>query len=210
MAGSRPGWTSRYKYAPAKYRVGATVKINIQETTENDQFGNLEGLRLAPPQRDFENELLVLNSSSIIEDVVKNLNLTTTYFVKDKLFKQEIYNASPFVVALTEDHVQPIKVLFTIEILNETEFKINLDHRDIEIYNYSNYQIAYEIPNLELDEEYRFGELIENQHMSFKIILNSEFDLNTALDRKYLFSLSALYDQISTMQASVEIEQRRR
>ena len=53
-----------YKYAPAKYRVGATVKINIQETTDMDQFGNLEGLRLAPPPKDFENELLVLSSSS--------------------------------------------------------------------------------------------------------------------------------------------------
>ena len=69
-----------YKYAPAKYQVGATVKINIQESADMDQFGNLEGLRLAPPQKDFENELLVLSSSSIIENVVRNLNLTTTYY----------------------------------------------------------------------------------------------------------------------------------
>ena len=28
-----------YNYAPAKYSVGATVKINIQETADQDQFG---------------------------------------------------------------------------------------------------------------------------------------------------------------------------
>lgn len=195
-----------YKYAPAKYQVGATVKINIQETTDHDQFGNLEGLRLAPPQKDFENELLVLSSSSIIEDVVRNLNLTTTYYVKDKYFKQEIYRFSPYFVELTDDHVQPINALFTIEILNETEFRIIFDEKHIDIYSYTDHTIAYELPEFELDETFRFGELIENPHMSFKIILNSEFDINTALDRKYLFSLTALYDQIAIMQSKVKVE----
>jgi capsular exopolysaccharide synthesis family protein len=195
-----------YKYSPAKYRVGATVKINIQERAPQDQFGNLEGLRLAPPLKDFENELLVLRSSSIIEDVVKNLNLTTTYYVKDKYFKQEIYRFSPYFVELTEDHVQPIKTLFIIEILNETDFRIVMDKKHIEIYSYTDHSVVYELPEFELDETYRFGELIENPHMSFKIILNSEFDVNTALDRKYLFSLSALYDQIGTMQSTLEVE----
>ncbi|HCC70417.1 MAG TPA: hypothetical protein DEQ09_04610, partial [Bacteroidales bacterium] len=195
-----------YKYAPAKYRVGATVKINIQETTPADQFGNMEGLRLAPPPKDFENELLVLGSSSIIENVVKNLNLTTTYYVKDKYFKQEIYKTSPYFVELTVDHFQPIQTLFSIVILDETEFRITMDEKNIEIYNYTNNSVTYELPELELDETYRFGELIENRHMSFKIILNSEFDINTALDRKYLFSLSALYDQIGIMQSTLAIE----
>ena len=195
-----------YKYAPAKYSVGATVKINIQETADQDQFGNLEGLRLAPPPKDFENELIVLSSSSIIQNVVENLNLTTTYYVKDKYFKQEIYNSSPYFVELTVDHVQPIKSLFTIEILDETEFRIVFDDKNIEIYSYVNHNVSYELDDLELDETYRFGELIENDHLSFKIILNSEFDINTALDRKYLFSLTALYDQVATMQSTIEIE----
>ena len=195
-----------YKYAPAKYNVGATVKINIQETTDMDQFGNMEGLRLAPPPKDFENELLVLTSSSIIESVVSSLNLTTTYYVKDKYFKQEIYRSSPYYVELTVDHVQPIEVLFNIEILNETEFRIRLDERKIRIYSYGNLQVIYELPEFEIDETYRFGELIENDHMSFKIILNSEFDINTALDRRYLFSLSALYDQVGLMQSTLAVE----
>ena len=195
-----------YKYTPAKYRVGATVKINIHETTPADQFGNLEGLRLAPPPRDFENELLVLGSSSIIENVVRNLNLTKSYYVKDKYFKQEIYRFSPYFVELTVDHFQPIKTLFSIVILDETEFRIVMDNKDIEIYSYTNHSVVYELPEFELDETYRFGELIENPHMSFKIILNSEFDINTALDRKYLFSLSALYDQIGIMQSTLAIE----
>ena len=195
-----------YKYAPAKYRVGATVKINIQETTDMDQFGNLEGLRLAPPPKDFENELLVLGSSSIIENVVKNLNLTTIYYEKDKYFKQEIYRFSPYFVELTVDHLQPIKTLFTIEILSETEFRMIIDEKNIEIYSYTDHGVAYELPEFEFNETYRFGELIENPHMSFKIILNSEFDINTALNRKYLFSLSALYDQIGTMQSTLTIE----
>jgi len=195
-----------YSYAPAKYRVGATVKINIQETTDMDQFGNLEGLRLAPPPKDFENELLVLHSSSIIENVVHNLNLTTTYYVKDKYFKQEIYRFSPFFVELTVDHVQPIKTLYTIEILDETEFRLIFKDKKIDIYSYTSHGVAYELPKFEIDETYKFGELIENPHMSFKIILNSEFDINTAFDRKYLFSLSALYDQIGTMQSTLTIE----
>ncbi len=195
-----------YKYAPAKYSVGATVKINIQETTDMDQFGNLEGLRLAPPPKDFENELLVLGSSSIIENVVKNLNLTTIYYEKDKYFKKEVYRYSPYFVELTEDHLQPIKTLFTIEILSETEFRMLIDEKKIEIYSYTDHGVAYELPEFEFDETYRFGELIENPHMSFKIILNSEFDINTALNRAYLFSLSALYDQIGTMQSTLTIE----
>jgi capsular exopolysaccharide synthesis family protein len=107
---------------------------------------------------------------------------------------------------LTVDHVQPIKTLFTIEVQNETEFRISMDHKDIEIYSYTNHSVAYELPEFELNETYRFGELIENPHMSFKIILNSEFDVNTAIDRKYLFSLSALYDQVGIMQSTLSIE----
>jgi tyrosine-protein kinase Etk/Wzc len=195
-----------YKYAPAKYRVGATVKINIQETTDMDQFGNLEGLRLAPPPKDFENELLVLSSSSIIEEVVRNLRLTTTYYEKEGYFKQEIYHTSPYYVELTEDHLQPIEVFFTVEVLNESEFRLNIKARRLRIYSYSTYKVAYELPEFELDETYRFGELIENPHMSFKLILNSEFDLNTALNRKYLFTFSALYDEVARMQSTLEIE----
>jgi capsular exopolysaccharide synthesis family protein len=81
-----------------------------------------------------------------------------------------------------------------------------MDDKKIEIYSYTDHNIAYELPEFELDETYRFGELIDNPHMSFKIILNSEFNITTALDHKYLFSLTALYDQIGTMQSTLEIE----
>jgi len=61
------------------------------------------------PNNDFQNELLLLQSSSLIASAVKKAGFGITYYQKHGLKTSELYNASPFKVFMDSAHVQPIQ-----------------------------------------------------------------------------------------------------
>jgi len=64
--------------------------------------------------QNFQNELWVLKSSPVVEQTIRNLDLTVSYFRKEGFQYLEVYNNKPFRVLLLQNHVQPVNLRFNL------------------------------------------------------------------------------------------------
>jgi hypothetical protein len=93
----------------------------------------------------------------MIKEVLKNLNLEVSYYSKGQsipnTFKftfTDIYKETPFIVIINEFHVQPVYTFFNIKILNDIEFIIESENKDVWLYNFEDDYSLAKIPSLYL------------------------------------------------------------
>jgi len=175
------------------YRVKSTIFINEDQNTPQTQMqpGNLlSGLPLFSTVRSFDNEIVIFKSLPIIESALKSLNYQVTYFERNYLGLKEIYGYSPFVVVFSQDHPQPVNLLFKVELQDNQSFRITAKGEDIPIYNYSNDKIINQVSKLKIDETRGFDDVIESEYYSFKIIANQNYGLEEGGKKKYFFSFN--------------------
>ena len=106
------------RYAVPVYRTAGSLLI-LEKNSSGIGVGDPNGYinsELFGNNQGFQNELYVLQSTPVIEQTVKNLDLIINYFQKDKFRYLDTYKASPFRILLLKDHVQPVNVRFTISI----------------------------------------------------------------------------------------------
>lgn len=173
------------KFAAKKYKISSSVLLKIDET--NNYGGNTDDIvevsSIINRHKNFQNELATFNSTPLIREVVEDMNLRTTYYMQeDKLPRQltfslkDMYKSSPFLVLPDEDHVQPIGILFYINIEDQDNFKIFARHNETSIINFRNNDLIYKSVPFYLYGTFKFGQQIENEHCSFKVLLNSNYD----------------------------------
>ena len=64
---------------------------------------------------------------------------------------------------------------FHIKILNDKEFMIECEKKDAWLYSYEDESYSRTNTCFSVKGKYKFGELIENDWCSFKVILNSNY-----------------------------------
>lgn len=90
-------------YSTAMYRINAEILVQDQDTrgtsssflntTAMSDFGDLLGI-----QSNVYNEMAILQSKDILNEVVRGMNLNIRYFMKNGLVSKELYLKTPFVV----------------------------------------------------------------------------------------------------------------
>lgn len=116
------------KFATYKYEVSSTILINDEDndggsTSEISVFQDL-GLFVGP-KTSLETEIGILKSKSLIERVVKDLNLNITYFIKNGLISEEIYKGSlPFKIHffLDDQYLNAVNTSFTLQPKQGSEY----------------------------------------------------------------------------------------
>ncbi len=96
------------RYTTPIYRVSSSIVINSgNDSSEFDM--QLESLGvLTPSTGNFENELLILRSRSLIKSVITELDLYITYTFEGRVRDVELYNTAPIKVWLSTDDVEAI------------------------------------------------------------------------------------------------------
>lgn len=86
----------------------------------NSSLMNMENIGLIANTSGFDNELLILQSSSINSRVVKALHLYTTYYVRNRLKKREVYNdETPIIVDMPMSQLEELKNPISLKIKQE-------------------------------------------------------------------------------------------
>jgi tyrosine-protein kinase Etk/Wzc len=76
-----------------QYRI--QTQILIKDTKQSTNKIILDELGVTPPNMVVENEILIMRSSTLVEKVVKDLGLQTSYYSKGRLSKRILYNTEP-------------------------------------------------------------------------------------------------------------------
>ncbi len=110
------------------YNITATVLVKDEKKGGNvmGAMTELEELGLFSTSQNIDNEIEVLRSKSLIKDVVTELNLYTTYFVKGRIRDAETYKASPVQVELTAKEVENLKGTIKLDLSLAADGKLKV------------------------------------------------------------------------------------
>ena len=172
-------------YSAKTYKVFSQIIIKTEGSAggrgSSRQYMNVD--QLMNQEKSFTNEIAFLRSTPLIKEVIQDMNLSTSYYIKeDKIPRQlnfgfiNIYKQSPFIVVLDKSHPQPLNTKFYLNIIDNESFVIAAESPNARLY----YPDKEEISNYEryfyFTGEYKFGETISNEYCSFKILLNSNYN----------------------------------
>ncbi len=114
-------------YTPKKYRVTSTILMKVEKNSIMSELSAFDDLTIFKnANREVENEIEILKSRPLLENVIRKLDLDIEYYRKTKLAKRsiELIDKLPFRIQLFDDQHYQIAANFIVSILSETEFEI--------------------------------------------------------------------------------------
>jgi tyrosine-protein kinase Etk/Wzc len=152
------------------YRISSSILIKENKTQQNSSGVNdFLNSSLFGKNQNFQNELWVLKSSTVIEQVVRDLGLEVTYYHKERLQYRDAYQNAPFQVFFLSNHPQPVDVIFKISFLEDGTFQLKAESKKATFYNFTTDEITHQKSRWNFSIKGKFGELIETADLSFII-----------------------------------------
>ncbi len=180
------------RYTVTEYSVSSTLLIRDDSNTQLGAENLLEGLELFSGKKNLKNEIIILKSYSVTEQIVEELNLGISYFKKGFIISNELFKNSPFIVTIDSTKLQVTGVKYEIDFINEESFKLILKADDKYAYNVIKEKFdKSKGVNINIKEEYNFGDTITSPLFTFYINKTSFFDIDKIKkeNKKFSFKL---------------------
>ncbi len=158
------------RYSIPIYKISSSLIIKESKTQSgsgavNDYLNS----NLFGRNQNFQNELWVLKSSPVLEQTIKNLDMSVTYYKKEGFQYHDIYHNAPFQIAFLPGHPQPVGVRFELTFLKEDNFQLKATSGKTSFYNFETDQFTHEKEKWNFTKNGRLGELIETADLAFII-----------------------------------------
>ena len=149
------------RYYIVEYGVNSTILIKDEKKGGSSEFSAISDMNLFSSKNSVDNEIAILKSRTLSQNVVAGLDLDISYFSQDRLVNVEFYKDSP------------IKFLFYNKSKNYNKINKQLT---IKVESDTNYSLSEN--NTEIFNEYIFGQKVTNELGTFTIIKNNVFSKN--------------------------------
>ena len=180
------------RYTVPEYSVSSTLLIRDDSNTQLGAENILEGLELFSGKKNLKNEIVILKSYSVTEQIVEELNLGISYFKKGFIISNELFKNSPFIVSVDSTKLQITGTKYEIDFINEESFKLRLKANDKYAYNIINQKFDKSNPvDIKFEKEYNFGDTISLPLFTFSINKTTFFDIDQIRreNKKFSFKL---------------------
>ncbi|KAB1067847.1 polysaccharide biosynthesis tyrosine autokinase [Tamlana haliotis] len=128
------------RYTPNVYEVATTILIEDDAQEAAPELAVFEELGIGGNQKNIANEITILESRSLMEQVSKNLNLNISYFKEGNIKRAELLKRElPFNIHyLTPDSILfDQSTAFKIKMISESQFQVsNLKGEHTKAYSY--------------------------------------------------------------------------
>lgn len=104
------------RYTTPTYNISASIIIKDEKKGGNSDTSALESMGLISSAQNIDNEITLLQSKTLIKNVVKELKLYTTYRTQGRFNSLELYNTSPILVEMSSEDVEKLTSTITLEI----------------------------------------------------------------------------------------------
>lgn len=161
----------------------------LLQDEENNKFltgeNIMQGFGLFAPNQNIENEIGILQSFTLINDAIIQLNLEASVYQEEYILgdglkfgflkrKKEIYRESPVQISIDKSSLQPIEFPIYFKILNDKKFKIEANGNDVLLYNYLNDEVVSIVDSVSISGIYNFGEPVKGKNFNFTVHLKSK------------------------------------
>ncbi len=131
------------RFSVPVYKVSSSILIKENKTQQgrtdvNDYLNS----SLFGKNQNFQNELWVIKSSPVLEQTVRNLDLSVNYFKKEKFQYRDAYQEAPFQVFFISNHPQPVNVRFELTFLADGYFRLKANSGATTFYNFENDRVT--------------------------------------------------------------------
>lgn len=197
------------RYSSPTYKNYTTVFVSSKQ--ENSLLSSPNNLSLNfgmfSGQNIIDNEVEIIQSFTLVKDVINNLDLKVSYFtiknsplaelLKDTPFarKSELYKDSPVKVIIDPSFVQPINTDFQIKIFNAESFEISVYGKNKPLYNYIDDRIESTAKEIIFKKRYDFGDKIQTKYFNITIIKTNAFDEHFTKNRSLYFTFNNINAQ---------------
>jgi capsular exopolysaccharide synthesis family protein len=161
------------RFMTPNYKVSSSLLIKEDTQRSNQNMNDFLNSSLLGISKNFQNELWVLKSTPVIEQTIRNLDLTTGYYQKNGLQYEDIYGKAPFRVLLLQNHIQPLNVRFRISVLDNGNFEIKAKAKEVSFMDFSTNEVVYTHKNWNYENYGESGKLIESDDLAFIIQIDS-------------------------------------
>lgn len=161
---------------------GSNSSIDIEQMFEGINRSNIE----------LENEIAVLNSYSIIQDVLEKVNFKISYYQEHELVRQELYNNNPFIVELDPLVKQLSNIKYVVTLNSDDSFKLSYKSKDGLLKDQSFKKKDKKVSDdTFLTSELKYGQWYESNFCKFRVTLNEDFENEKNLnENKYSFTIN--------------------
>jgi len=181
--------TLNNRYTIPEYSVSSTLLIRDDSNTQLGAENLLEGLELFSGKKNLKNEIIILNSYSNTEKVIKELGLGLSYFQHGFFQTNELFENTPFKIIVDSSHVQLTGVEYELEIINENQFQLSVSAEDHFPCNLKTEKLDKTLlGNINIDKTFEFDQKISNLFFSFIIQRTPSFNLDNIIDNEKTFS----------------------
>jgi capsular exopolysaccharide synthesis family protein len=191
------------KFSTPLYKNQTTVLL--KESERNSFLASqsvMQGFGLFSNNDNIENEMAIITSYSLVNEVVNQLNMETSFHQEEYRFggiiqkdilleSQENYLYKPLYVSIDKSKLQPIDTKIYFTILNKDEFILEAHGEDVMIYNYITDEVVNIVDNFDFKGQYRFGQAIDEEFLHITIHLNEEINKGTPIPGRNFFSLNS-------------------
>ena len=124
------------RYTPPVYNISASViiKDNDKNSKASSGMGDLEDLGFYSSINNFDNEVEILQSRTLIKKVVEELDLYISYATKSSFHDIELYKSSPVKVWITPEEAQklpaPARLHLTLQPGNKLNVKLRIGEEE--------------------------------------------------------------------------------
>lgn len=167
---------NRYSKLVYKAKTAVLLKDDNKSRSVPNEF--IQSLSIFNSKTNIYNEIEVIKSFDLINQVLKGLNYNVKYFWYTERTNRELemYKESPFVVVMDTSHYQLVYFPFNVKILSDDKYELSLKSQEKAIlFDYKNDSVIIDtIPIAAFKKTCFFGEPIKNENYSFKILLNKK------------------------------------
>jgi tyrosine-protein kinase Etk/Wzc len=165
------------------------IKEDSKQSSGGRGINDFLNSNLLGVNQNFQNELWVLKSSPVVEQTVKNLDLSVSYRRKQGFLYLDAYKQVPFKVLYMGNHFQPLYVRFSIQFQSEDKFLIKAEGENVWFHNYESNKFNNKSGNWVFHQYGTFGKLIKTPDLEFVIQRDSTFG-PIAKNTEYWFQFS--------------------
>jgi len=188
------------------YEVGSSLLISSGENSYSNMSADfMEGFGIFAGNKNFLNELRVLNSTMLISEAISNLNFQVTYYNRHRFRKTELYKTSPFVVVFNQNHPQPVELEIKLTLIDNDQFELFAKGEDVNLYSFNSNSIIQQLPKFKLKEIGVFGKSITSENYDFKIMVNDNFEISEYKSIKFSFAFNSPRTMVKKYRNALEI-----
>jgi capsular exopolysaccharide synthesis family protein len=189
-----------------KYKISSSLMITEETRNGSQNVSEFLNSNLFGVNKNLQNELWLLKSAPIIDETIKNLNLTVNYYQRNGLIQRDMYGVVPFQVLLVPNHIQPVGVRFEITLLDNENFTVEAKGKNVAFVDFNTSELEFEKKRWSFKRNEKFGNLIETPECAFVVSLNQEAEIDSQADNQYNFVFSDAVSLIGSIRKQLEFK----